>query len=331
MLKKFPHQATRLCRRFLISLCRVLAIIALPVASTFVLIPSSNAAQGQCDCSHLKALQAELRNAIRLQQAFQNKMAELRAMGREASQAALAQFAKGEARQGLEPVPGYKGPSEFDYDSYGRSLWDRESTKHSNEELCAMSPYAMTQLIATTAAAACPGIGYAIRAHEEVHVNFCRRVGFKPYEDMHGADRAQEEAEAYGAQIKVLQDTIAKLHCGYRATAQMADTKFSAVVCSLEKPFTIEGNNPVMTYPIKFIPSSVKSGTWNFNAIAHGVPVRAFGSGNYTVEGADTATPRLVLTGSSTGIAPPGTVTGHGTAGFDLVPLDSGECGQSAQ
>lgn len=318
-------------RGFLVNLCLVLAIVALPLASGFVVIPSCAAAQGECNCSHLKMLQIELRNALRLQQAFLNKIAELRAMGRNTSQVALKQFSQGEARQGIEPVPGYNGPSEFDYDSWGRTLYNREGTKHSNLELCGMTPYAMAQLYATIAASACQGIGWAIRAHEEVHVNFCNRIGFAPYEDMHGADRAQEEAEAYGAQIKVLRDTIAKLRCGYRATAQMGDTKFSSVVCSLEKPFTIEGNNPVMTYPIEFTPSSVNSGTWVFKAVAHGVPVRAFGSGSYTVEGANTATPHLVLTGSSTGIAPPGTITKGGTSGFDLVPLDTGECGQSPQ
>ncbi|MFO1464065.1 MAG: hypothetical protein U1F66_09815 [bacterium] len=310
------------------SLLLFLAIGALPVASSFMVIPPASAAQGECDCSHMKELQIELRNALRLQQAFLNKIAELRAMGRDTSQVALKQFTQGEARKGIEPVPGYKGPSEFDYDSWGRTLYEREGTKHSNEKLCGMTPYAVATLAATIAASACPGIGEAVRAHEEVHLNFCKRIGFLAYEDMHGADRAQEEAEAYGAQIKVLRDIIARLRCGYRVDEQFGPTKWTGVICSLEKPFTLHGSHPVVKFTLEFTPSSVTSGSWSLKT-SIAAPASAFGSGTYRIEGANAETPRLVLAGTDTvtAMGRTGTVS-HNPGNVKLIPLDTDECSQ---
>lgn len=333
MLKKIAHQAARLSFRFLFNPYLVLAIVALPAALVFVAFPSSAEAQGKCDCSHLKVLQTELRNALRLQQAFLNKIAELRTMGRDSSQAALKQFSQGDARRGIEPVPGYKGPSEFDYDSWGRTLYEREGTRHSSEKLCGMTPYAILTLNATIAASACSGIGEAVRAHEEVHLNFCKRIGFLPYEDMHGADRAQEEAEAYGAQAKVLRDIIASLRCGYRVNEQLGPTTWTGVICSLEQPFILNGNHPVVKFTLEFTPSSVTSGTWS-QKTKFAAPVSAVGSGAYTIEGANTETPRLVVTsGSHTATAMGRTATAsHQHPGnFKLIPLDTDECGQSSQ
>ena len=50
---------------------------------------SSIAAPGPCGCKHLKALQAELRNAIKLQAAFRGKINELRGMSHDTSVIAL--------------------------------------------------------------------------------------------------------------------------------------------------------------------------------------------------------------------------------------------------
>ena len=73
----------------------------------------------ECDCNNIEVLQAELRNAVRLQQAFRNKIADLSKLGHDESQSALKQFAEGEARRGLEPITDYKGPKEFDYAAQG--------------------------------------------------------------------------------------------------------------------------------------------------------------------------------------------------------------------
>lgn len=165
-------------------------------------------AQAPCDCSKLKTLQIELRNALRLQQAFRNKIAELRTMNGDSAQGALKVFAEGEARRGLETIPDYKGPSEFDYVPWGQN---QRTFNFPNEQLCGMSNSAREKFDQAVAASGCPGIGAALRAHEEVHHNRCRSSGYKAYLGMHGADRAQEEVEAYGAQIKVLRAEIAKV------------------------------------------------------------------------------------------------------------------------
>jgi len=330
MRKSFLHQAVRLLCRFLIKLSLVLAFVPLPVAFVFVILPSAAAAKAECDCSNLQALQAELRNALRLQEAFRNKVAELRTMQKGASTIALKQFAEGEARRGLEPVPGYKGPSEVDYHPWGRDLYDPTGTKHSTEKLCNMAESAMAVLNATIAVSACPGIGRALRAHEEVHLNFCQRIGFLPYEEMHGADRAQEEVEAYGAQIKVLRAILDSLRCGYRVSEQWGPAKWQGVICSLESPFTLEGSSPPVTFNLNAIPSSVTSGTWTITTkIAIATPVSASASGTYTIEGANTETPRLVPAGSYTANASGRSGTGPMMpAVFKLLPLETDECSQ---
>lgn len=161
-----------------------------------------------CDCTHLKALQAELRNAIRLQTAFRNKIPELRGMNTPTSLTELQRFAAGEARRGLERVPGNTGPSEVDYESWGQQNIT-VAQGNSTSRLCGMTQSAQQQLAAAEQGSACAGIGKAIRAHEEHHMNMCARIGFFAYMAVHGADRAQEEVEAYGAQIAVLRSEIA--------------------------------------------------------------------------------------------------------------------------
>ncbi|MEJ1937514.1 hypothetical protein WDZ92_45545, partial [Nostoc sp. NIES-2111] len=106
----------------------------------------SVAAARDCTCGDLSALQTELRNALRLQSAFRNRISTLRQQPQGASQEALRQFAGREARQGLEPTPG-SGPSEVDYVPYGDSVavenLDRPGTpgqtpQQRQDQLCAM-------------------------------------------------------------------------------------------------------------------------------------------------------------------------------------------------
>lgn len=173
--------------------------------------------QKECDCSNLKVLQIELRNAQKLQQAFRNKIPELRQMeteGRQSS-AELRRWAESDARRGLEEVPG-QGPAQVDYKPWGDHLNyqddERVTAKFSNEELCRRSDESAAALAEAKKSSACAGIAEAIQAHEDWHLNFCRTIGYRPYWlGMKGADRAQEEVEAYGAQIAVLRAEIAKV------------------------------------------------------------------------------------------------------------------------
>lgn len=173
--------------------------------------------QKECDCSNLKILQIELRNAQKLQQAFRNKIPELRKMETEGvkSLQELQRWAASDARRGLEPVPG-RGPTEVDYKPWGDHLNYQDDPqvtgKYTNEQLCQRSDESAAGLAAAKKNAACAAIAQAIQVHEDFHLNFCRRIGYRPYWlGMSGADRAQEEVEAYGAQIAVLRAEIAKV------------------------------------------------------------------------------------------------------------------------
>jgi hypothetical protein len=297
----------------------------LALTVVFVVLPFKAVAKDKCDCSNLKTLQAELRNAIKLQEAFRNKANELRALGKGASTIALKQFAEGDARRGLEPIPGNKGPSEVDYIPWGRELYDASGSKYSAEQLCNMSVSSTAVLELAIASAECSGIGEALRAHENVHINFCKKIGFLPYEDMHGADRAQEEAEAYGAQIKVLRDVIASLRCGYRATGQSFGMSYSGLICNLEQPFTIKGKT-MLDFTFHFTPSSTNAGSVAIEMVGYGGTGE--GGGTYTIQGLGTEKPRIEINGSYTGRFPQGSAVGSGPRLIDLVPLEANECDQ---
>ena len=297
-------------------------IILLPglLIANFARQPNGSAAVAPtaCNCSHLKDLQIELRNALRLQQAFQNKIPHLRTMNGDSAQIELKNFAQGPARNGLEENPSNKGRAEFDYSPWGEN---QRTFDFPNEKLCSMSDSATVEFNKVLAASACDGIGKALRAHEDVHGNTCRSKGYKNYLGMHGAERAQEEVEAYGAQITVLRDIINHLTCGYRASGKMGDTVFSGVICSFEKPFTIKTNNPFIL-AFEFTPSSVTSGSW---AYSYGNGVSGRGSGTYTIEGADMGAGRIMLRGTGIATAPVAG-SGGGTVPIDLVPLETSEC-----
>src|SRR5882762_1918330 len=117
-----------------------------PLASPAVI------AQAECACKDLKTLKIELRNALRLEQAFSNKIPELRTMNGDSAQGALKVFAEGEARRGLEQIPNYKGPSEFDYSPWGQN---QRTFNFPTEQLCAMSDSAKMKFDQAVAASAC--------------------------------------------------------------------------------------------------------------------------------------------------------------------------------
>jgi hypothetical protein len=112
----------------------------------------------------------------------------------------------------------------------------------------------------------------------------------------------------------------------YKATGQVADAKFSGVICSLEQPFSLDVTTPFVAYLIEFTPTSPTGGTYTFQWAKE--VVTAAGSGNYTIEGAGTDSPRLAVTGDSTGTIPIGSVSANGAVLIDLIPLDTDECKQ---
>jgi len=292
-----------------------------PSASPAALAPA------ECGCSNLKVLQIELHNAIHLQQAFRNKIPDLRTMNQPTSGSALKSFAADEARRGLKTIPDYHGPKEVDYYNHGSSLSDptHPPSTWSKEDLCRMENSAADTLTSAVNASACAGIGAALEAHEKWHFNFCMRIGFVPYFNMHGADRAQEEVEAYDAQIAVLRAEIArvlKLSCqAYSASGKAGDTLVSGDICDLGKRFTLKTNNPFVP-SFEFVPSSPTEGTWSFST---GNGLSATCACKYTITGSDTLKTGIELTGFSTGTLKSTTASGGGSMHIALVPLDK-EC-----
>ena len=307
---------------WVISLASLLTVMPIAGAPP-PLASSASVMRPDCGCSNLDVLQIELHNAIQLQQAFRNKIPALRTMNQPTSGSALKSFAANEARRGLKVITDYHGPKEVDYYNHGSSLSDplHPPSTWSQEDLCRPEKSAADTLASAVNASACAGIGAALEAHEAWHRSFCMRIGFVPYFNMHGADRAQEEVEAYDAQIKVLRDIIEHLNCGYRASGKFGDTVVSGSVCDFTKPFTINTNNPFIP-SFDFVPSSATSGTWKFsyqNGVAGG------GGGGYIIEGTDTLKTGIMLHGSGTASAPIA-ATSSGTVRIDLSKLESNDC-----
>ena len=187
-------------------LARWIAVLSVLVAAMLTGIPARAA---DCDCGNLGVLQVELRNALRLQAAFRGRIGELRQFGTDASQAELQRFAAMAAHANLESDG--TALREVEYVPYGQDVAEGRLDSLSSDQLCAMRASSAAALDAADRAAACAGIGRALRAHEGVHVAMCRRIGYRAYLGMHGADRAAEEAEGYGTQIAVLRAEIVKV------------------------------------------------------------------------------------------------------------------------
>ncbi len=187
------------------------------------LASSAASAKAECDCSNLKALQIELRNAQRLQQAMRNKIPELSTLDHTKSLNEYKRFTENDARRGLETAPGYEKLSkadkaalnQFNFDVKGFALSDPTHPPTNSKEwteatLCSFTTSAELAFARVKELAACTGIAAALQAHEDVHTHTCLR-GFVAFFNMNGAQRAQDEVDAYGAQIAVLRAEIAKV------------------------------------------------------------------------------------------------------------------------
>jgi len=134
------------------------------------------------------------------------------------------------------------------------------------------------------------------------------------------ADKGQDIVDVRTSQITIVDR-------GYRATGKDGSTAYWGVICSLEEPFAVTGINPVISYPFKFVPSSATAGTMSYSA--RNGNITASGSGSYTIEGAETDHPSIVINTRSTASIPVKTTTGGGKATIKLVPLapDANDCG----
>jgi hypothetical protein len=123
---------------------------------------------------------------------------------------------------------------------------------------------------------------------------------------------------------KSAESVITIVDRGYRASGRDGPTSYSGVVCSLDKPFTITGNNALVAFPLKFVPSSGTAGTLSYSATYKFLTMA--GAGTYTIEGADTDKPRILAETKSTLSGMGRSSSGGGPAHIDLTPLDTDEC-----
>lgn len=198
----------------------------------------------------------------------------------------------------------------------------------------------------------------AVTRHESHHSNMCHLkkgnvfidllTDFDYRKDMRLAEVAQEEIVGYNLEINYLTVKLEALrkHCkGYRPT-KLGAIALSGVICSLEKPFSLNGtfgsHNIVLKASYKFVPSSETAGTWSVslgraNASGYEATLTPGVGGSYTIVGADTDKPRIVTVGqgqgtvnASTPIGPVTTTSSVSglTGQFDLVPLETDECNE---
>lgn len=121
---------------------------------------------------------------------------------------------------------------------------------------------------------------------------------------------------------KSVESVITIIDKGYRAAGKTADLTYSGMVCDLEKPFTVKGS--IIGYKFDFTPTSATAGTVTISAA--GMMVTSEGGGSYTIEGADTDTPRIAVSATAVGHSPVGSRTGSGMLYIDLLPLESEGC-----
>ena len=122
-------------------------------------------------------------------------------------------------------------------------------------------------------------------------------------------------------ELDTVRSVITIIDRGYTASGKQGDTVYSGVICSIDEKFTIKGKNRLWTDIIEFDPSK---GTYSYSTKWETITMN--GTGSYTIEGADTDKPRIVVQGSGYEDTPAGRVSqGTRTGQIDLVPLDK-EC-----
>jgi hypothetical protein len=227
-------------------LTTIAALASLAVASN-LLASAANAAPGVCACQHAKALKADLETARFLRDAFLRKGQEL--AGRlqrgeqtlRQSQDALQVFRRSEALK-VQAPPGYHGPETAHYVPVGYDELEKyaegpklenflkglRNNRKRNVASCKRNPRSLEELRQVEAGSVCVGMARAARAHEDHHLGTCREHGFVTYwYERSGAEEAAEEAQAYAAQIKVLEMELAKLTCDYRIEYRYANGPIS--------------------------------------------------------------------------------------------------------
>jgi hypothetical protein len=178
---------------------------------------SGSAAPPACGCAQLASLQAELRNAMRLEHRFRTEAKRLKKM-EDASDATreYERFAREAARDDLEPVPGGE-VREVSYVSRGSELSRTELTSALNNDrvpdadLCARTRANERDFARALSDAVCRDIARALREQGDDAARRCAASGFAAHSSANAVDRANAEADAYDRQIVRLRAAIIRI------------------------------------------------------------------------------------------------------------------------
>jgi hypothetical protein len=122
---------------------------------------------------------------------------------------------------------------------------------------------------------------------------------------------------------KLLAAKMIIVNRAYKASGQDGPTVYSGTICDLSQPFLVTGTHPLFTFPFRFTPASPTQGKMNYES--RWALTKAKGVAPYTVEGADTDSPRIIMDAQSTLLTPVVTTGGGGKATIQLTLLKSGE------
>jgi len=166
-----------------------------------------------CKCRHLEAVGVALHNTIYLREAYRRKSNDLRPLDASSARTELDRFVQS-LPEGMAPAPSPGpglGPRRIPYMPVGDSIAPDQLSNFTDDQLCQASPASMQILGQALQAAPCDALGQSIVTHEQYHWAFCRRIGYRAYHAMHASEDAQEEVEAYAADIPILRDELVRL------------------------------------------------------------------------------------------------------------------------
>lgn len=198
---------------------------------------------------------------------------------------------------------------------------------------------------ATQEGSACAGIARALRIHEDAHQATCKTLGFYAFSERLPLDLANDEVDAYEAQIKALTTELervlnlpntkivsgstspdeigtAEVACkvAFNVSGQIDDLRLKDRVCDAAQPFTVKTTPNVN---MSFTPTSATAGTYAYNGRYAGVQLT--GSGGYVLSLKD-GKGSLTLDGSGKWFArhPRGTFSKSGPETLVATELEEG-------
>jgi hypothetical protein len=230
-------------------LCGILG--AAPAAHAQISINKLECACGNAD-ANLEALRKDRDNARHLRDDFRQESQRLgakygRRPNESAAQASRQEeqaFAKQLEGQ-VSPPPGYTGPPSSRYVSLGSTTGQNVPKGHE----CDPDNDSIDNLQRVLDGSVCAGMARAIKVHEQFHWDTCRRISDKVYWRRTGAQIADEEAQAYDAQVKVLDKEIKSAEKSQRPVSAFSAYAFPGSVMSEPGGCLRKGNDQMNARP----------------------------------------------------------------------------------